>query len=115
MPIRALLLCTSQPRSVYFQSDSAFGDPLDWSGATTPPALATNRVPNLRLSRGHTVTMTPTNTGSFVDGVWSGHLTILEPGVFIFLAVSACPASISFAKRSIACVSTLASCCPANC
>ncbi len=79
---------TSQPRSVYFQSDSAFGDPLAWSGETTPPALATNRVPNLRLSRGHTVTMTPTNSGNFVDGAWTGQLTILEPGVFIFLAVS---------------------------
>jgi hypothetical protein len=36
-------------RSIYYRTDSGYGDPLDWSGKTPTPSVITN-VPNVRLS-----------------------------------------------------------------
>ncbi len=37
-------------RSVYAYSDSGYGDPLNWSGTTSPTKYCSNRVPNIRLN-----------------------------------------------------------------
>ena len=72
--------CTSVAtnRSLYYRTDSNYGDPLAWTGTATPGML-TNLVPNLRLAVGIPVAITPTNTGNFVGGVWNGAVTGLEP------------------------------------
>ena len=62
-------------RALVYYSDSANGDPLDWSGSTPTP-LSTNRIPNIRLLAGSAVSITPTNTGAFTNGVWSGLITV---------------------------------------
>ncbi len=78
--------CTSVAtnRSLYFRTDSGYGDPLAWTGTTTPGML-TNLVPNLRLTVGTPVVITPTNTGNFVGGVWNGVVTGLEPASNMFV------------------------------
>jgi len=49
-------------------------DPLTWSG-TTPAPGPSNAVPNLRL-RTETIPASPTATGAFVNGAWSGNITV---------------------------------------
>jgi len=78
---------TSQARSLYFQTDSAFGDPLTWSGTNSPPPRVANRAPVIRLSLGEAVAITPSLSGHFVDGVWSGLVTVLWPVSNLFLRV----------------------------
>lgn len=64
-------------RALVFRSDSADGDPLDWSGSTPAP-VSTNRMPNIKLLAGTSVSITPTATGAFTNGVWSGLITVNE-------------------------------------
>jgi hypothetical protein len=76
-----------QRRSVFLQTDSAFGDPLSWSG-TYPPGAMTNRVPNVRFVTESVVDMIPSGAVQIVDGVWSGLVTVRQPGTNIFLRAS---------------------------
>ncbi len=62
-------------RSIYFRSDSNDGDPLNWSG-TTPSPGSSDRYPNIRLMAQDTVSISPSVTASFTDGVWSGPITV---------------------------------------
>ncbi|HOZ49250.1 MAG TPA: S8 family serine peptidase [Candidatus Hydrogenedentes bacterium] len=62
-------------RSMYFYTGSQYGDPLTWSG-TTPTALLTSSVPNIRLGVGQAVPIAPPMTGAFADGVWHGEVTL---------------------------------------
>ncbi len=66
-------------RSVYYRTDSGYGDPLTWSG-TTPTASLTANVPNIKLGGVNytPVSITPTLSGSFTNGVWTGTITVLE-------------------------------------
>ncbi len=65
-------------RAVVALSDSAAGDPLDWTGTSNPTPLATNRFPNIRLLTSAAVSITPTNTGAFTAGTWFGTVTVHE-------------------------------------
>ena len=69
---------TAERRSAFFQTDSAFGDPMDWVGSASPRPIVTNRVPNLRWSFEHPIPIAPARTGKFVDGVWTGEIAVLE-------------------------------------
>ena len=75
----------SQPRAIYLQTDSAFGDPLAWSGTTRPPPTPTNRVPVIRFIIESPVAITPTNSGPFMGGIWTGRITVLEAATNLFL------------------------------
>ncbi|HEY2952501.1 MAG TPA: M36 family metallopeptidase [Verrucomicrobiae bacterium] len=79
---------TGQPRSIYFQTDSAFGDPLNWSGNSSPPPAPINRAPNLRLSIEDLAELTPVTSGPFVAGVWTGEIAVLQPATNVFLRAS---------------------------
>jgi len=85
-------LCRStaapQRRSVYFQTDSAFGDPLNWSGATAPPPLMSPRVPNARFLMESPVAIVPTGQVQLSSGLWTGSVAVREPGTNIFLRAS---------------------------
>lgn len=74
-------LCSSSsdtvPRSLVLQADSSQGDPLSWAG-TTPPPKATNRYPNVRLSFETPIAVSPTSIGPFVNGYWTGPVTISQ-------------------------------------
>ncbi len=65
-------------RSLYYRTDSGAGDPLSWSGTTpTPSAIA--RIPNVRLlGSSAVITLSPSNSGPFVDGSWTGNLLVQQ-------------------------------------
>lgn len=71
-------------RSLYHLGDTISGDPLSWSG-TTPTPTATTLRPDIRLgiSLPSIPSISPTTTGSFVAGVWTGNITVSaqSPGI----------------------------------
>jgi uncharacterized repeat protein (TIGR01451 family) len=71
-------------RSLRFETDSAFGDPLDWSGSAPRPELS-RLVPQVRLTIENFVNVEPAQVGPFANGTWTGQLTVLEPGTNIVL------------------------------
>ncbi|MCG3150312.1 MAG: hypothetical protein PCFJNLEI_03795 [Verrucomicrobiae bacterium] len=76
---------TSQSRSLYFYTDSGYGDPLTWSGSSPSGSLIA-QIPNVRLIAAASGTsLTPTNTGNFVAGVWTGSVSVLAPATNVFL------------------------------
>jgi uncharacterized repeat protein (TIGR01451 family) len=76
---------TDVPRSLTFSTDSGFGDPLDWRGSVSPPALASAGVPAIRFQAEQAVALTPALSGGFLDGVWSGAVAVLETGTGVQL------------------------------
>ena len=62
-------------RTIYYQTDSGYGDPLTWSGSA-PAGTSSARVPNIKLGEDTPVPLTPTVSGSFVSGVWTGSITV---------------------------------------
>jgi uncharacterized repeat protein (TIGR01451 family) len=77
-----------QRRSLYFQTDSAFGDPLEWSSATTPPPLVSELAPNARFLIESPVTIVPSGVVQVSGGVWTAPVAVREPGANIFLRAS---------------------------
>ncbi|HSH17359.1 MAG TPA: Calx-beta domain-containing protein, partial [Verrucomicrobiae bacterium] len=59
---------TDEPRSIFFSTDSGFGDPLLWKGSLQPAPQPTNGVPNLLFATETPVAVSPSQTGAFVDG-----------------------------------------------
>jgi len=68
----------AQARSLFFRTDSAFGSPLLWNGTNVPGTLS-RLSPNLRLLIEDTVPISPNVSGPFVNGTWTGELTVLAP------------------------------------
>ena len=68
----------AEPRSLSFQTDSGFGDPLAWTGTAAPVPVVGSIVPNLRLLSGFAVPIMPGAAGRFSDGVWTGHVSVRE-------------------------------------
>ena len=63
-------------RTVWYQTDSGAGDPLTWSGAS-PSGTRSTSVPNIKFGAPDTpVSITPAVSGSFVNGVWTGSITV---------------------------------------
>ncbi len=84
----ACFCTTTKPlRSIFFQTDSAFGPPLEWNGAYSPPPSATNQVPNIRLLVENSTQMTPGNPIGFDRGRWMGPIIIQEPATNVFLRI----------------------------
>lgn len=65
-------------KSITARSDSGDGDPLIWSGTSPTPSASAN-APNLRLLRSSSFAISPTNTGAFSSGIWSGTVTVGAP------------------------------------
>jgi len=80
-----LSTATTQRRTIFFQTDSAFDDPLDWSGAASPPPSSANRIPNARFVMESPVAITPEGMVQLNDGVWTGSVSVHQPGTNIFL------------------------------
>jgi hypothetical protein len=76
---------TSQSRSIYYYTDSGYGDPLAWSGTGNPTPTAIARIPNIRLTTSSGVTIHPTVSGNFVAGVWSGNITVQQVASSVLL------------------------------
>jgi hypothetical protein len=68
----------AQTRTISFHTDSAFGDPLAWGGSQPPP-VPSKLIPNIRLLMEVPVEVTPSTSGQFVQGVWTGEITLATP------------------------------------
>lgn len=67
----------SNYRTLAFRTDSAFGDPLTWSG-TYPESPAYNGLPNLRFQRADvTIPLDPELSGPYAHATWTGQLSLL--------------------------------------
>lgn len=76
---------TPQRRALAFRTDSAFGDPLQWSADTAPTPLMVDRIPNLRVQFETPVGITPSAPVDLVNGTWTGPVTIHEAWTNLFL------------------------------
>ncbi len=71
-------------RSISFQTDGAFGDPLRWAAAS-PPGVLTRELPHVRFTIENFVAVAPGQIGPFVNGQWTGELSVLQPGTNVVL------------------------------
>ena len=71
-----LVTSNAQARSLFFRTDSAFGNPLLWNGTNVPGTLS-RLSPNLQLLIEDTVPISPNVSGPFVNGIWTGQVTVL--------------------------------------
>ena len=73
---------SARPTIYYYTNSSSFGDPVDWSG-TTPGIFTSPISSDIRLGFSTDATVSPATTPAFVDGVWSGMVTVHDeaPGV----------------------------------
>ena len=76
---------SSTTRTIYAYTDSGYGDPLTWSGTSSPSATASSYIPNLRLNRTTSFTVSPAMTGTFAAGVWTGSITLSTPASQVYL------------------------------
>ncbi|MDZ4405532.1 M36 family metallopeptidase [Prosthecobacter sp.] len=96
---------TTTPRSIWYQTDSGYGDPLLWSGTTTPTPITSTNLPNMRFSGTgsvQTAAISPTATGSFANGSWTGGIAVQQAGASVFLAADDPATGISGYSNAIA-------------
>lgn len=77
-------------RTIYAYSDSFAGDPLLWGAAGGGLFIqATTNVPNLKLTFQNTgYTMSPGSVTGFVNGVWTGNLSVNQVATGIALTAN---------------------------
>jgi hypothetical protein len=78
---------TNVARTLAFQTDSQFGDPLNWSGTSLPPPSPSASFPNVTLIAGADIAIVPQLSGDFVSGRWTGEITVTEAATNMFLRV----------------------------
>jgi hypothetical protein len=80
---------TGVTRSLFFRTDSGFGDPLTWSARNPVPQTGT-LVPDLLLNGGKAlpVPVSPVTSGPFTNGVWSGPVAVLQQAERVALLAS---------------------------
>ena len=78
---------TEESRSLSYQTDSYYGDPLTWSGTSGPTPAALNYIPNiiLEIDTRKPIWISPSMSGHFTDGVWSGTVTIPDAETNVIL------------------------------
>ncbi len=68
----------SQNRSLYYRTDSAFGDPLSWAGNASPTPIPATQYPNARFYlETPSAAIPPLVASNFTAGVWIAPLTAL--------------------------------------
>jgi hypothetical protein len=80
---------TGARRSLYYRTDSGYGDPRTWSGSSDPTPNVSTYIPNIRLNTSDSVAISPTVTGNLVAGVWTGQVSVLSACAAIRLRASA--------------------------
>ena len=75
----------SKNRTLYSAVNSTYGDPLTWSRTSPKPNLST-LLPNIRLQVLDPVGITPTNITGFVNGVWSGNVSVSSTAMGLALS-----------------------------
>jgi hypothetical protein len=78
----------SQIRTLYYNTDSGYGDPLNWNGNGSPTPRTSYYVPNVKIFGVGGISVSPETTGTFINGVWSGDITIDEEASGIQIELS---------------------------
>jgi hypothetical protein len=65
-------------RTIHHYTDSGYGDPLTWSGTTSPAPITSTILPNLLLQMDRTLPISPSVTGSFSGGTWTGAIEVAQ-------------------------------------
>jgi uncharacterized repeat protein (TIGR01451 family) len=73
-----------ESRTIYLQTDSAFGDPLTWTGMNPPPTAST-RSPNIRFQFERPLRTTPAAPLKFMEGLWAGPVSLMDPATNVVL------------------------------
>lgn len=68
---------TTDLRALFFRSDSAYGDPLAWSGIEPPGELA-RWVPTVQFFAERRIDIAPSVSGTFNNGAWSGTVAVFD-------------------------------------
>lgn len=79
----------SSARTIYFATNSLFGDPLSWSGETSPIPVTTTSLPYLKFSSDRAVGVNQGIVGPFSNGTWTGSVSVAEAGTNVVLLASA--------------------------
>lgn len=67
----------STRRVIYaYAANDSYGPAATWLGITAPAVSGDYSTPNIRLSRAAPTTVSPTATGAFSGGVWTGAITL---------------------------------------
>jgi ELWxxDGT repeat protein len=69
---------SSTTRTIHYYTDSELGSPSTWAGSSPTPQTST-LLPNLVLTSGPSIAISPTVSGSFVSGMWTGNVTVSQP------------------------------------
>jgi hypothetical protein len=73
-------------RTIHQYTDSGFGDPLTWSGTTSPAPRTSTILPNLQLQMDGLIPTTPSVTGNFDGGTWTGSIAVAQPAAAVTLS-----------------------------
>ena len=74
----------TQTRELYYYTDGGYGDPLTWSGTSSPSPYTNSYIPNIRLSIAPPVAIAPT-TATLTAGVWTGTVAALQTASGVYL------------------------------
>jgi hypothetical protein len=66
---------STQERSC-FAAHNIYGDPLLWGTISSPAPISSTYRPDVRLGTTSAIAVTPATTGSFVNGVWTGNVSL---------------------------------------
>jgi ELWxxDGT repeat protein len=75
----------SPARSIHYYTDSGYGDPLLWTGTSSPTPLTSTILPNIKLLMGSGGSVAPGSTGNFTGGVWTGNVVALQGNTLMAL------------------------------
>jgi hypothetical protein len=79
---------TAELRTLHSKGiNSWHADPLSWSGTMNPRPRISTIQPNLQLLMDRTLPISPTVTGRFSGGTWTGAIAIAQPATAVNLAV----------------------------
>src|SRR5207247_2005272 len=79
----------SATRTIYYYTDSGYGDPLTWSGTTSPSPISSTSLPNIQLTfNDQPLAIRPEVTGNYVNGSWSGSVSVPFAASAVVLKVS---------------------------
>jgi immune inhibitor A len=70
---------TGSTRTIFCGTTSRYGNPLNWSGTSSPKPNGSTSVPDIRLTSQTAVTISPTASSAFVNGIWAGDVAVYEP------------------------------------
>jgi len=106
--------CTTVTPARVLLAGAASGDPLTWSG-TSPAGSTSSLLPSLRFNRvGVVVPSSPSTTTAFVEGVWTGPVTVGSLGAVRLTAKTSAGKTGESNSFSVSSVGTLTITTPAS-